>query len=82
MVKQNEDGICSMKKNKNYAIGRKIHSSVKEFNRQEMSTKNFIAKDSSVLRTLTRWAGYLENIFEKREDYIMQRAYHFKTIDN
>jgi len=52
-----------MKTKKKYVLGQKIPASVKVFNRQELMSKQFIAKHSSILRILTKWAGYLERIF-------------------
>ena len=49
-----------MKMKKTYALGQKIPSFVKVFNRQEIQNKQFSAKHSSILRIMTKWAGYLE----------------------
>ena len=49
-----------MKVKKQYALGHKIPTSVNPFNKQEMAGKIFSAKHSSILRILTKWAGYLE----------------------
>ena len=52
------------------------------FSRQEIASKQFSAKHSSILRILTKWAGYLQEIFDDPQDYVERRAYSFKTIDN
>jgi hypothetical protein len=49
-----------MKKDKNYALGHKIPATVKTFSKQELEYHEFTAKHSSILRILTKWAGYLE----------------------
>ena len=49
-----------MKTKNQYALGHKIPTSVTPFNRQELASKIFTAKHSSILRILTKWAGYLE----------------------
>lgn len=58
-----DEGIQSIKKDKKYLIGQKIPPSVKPFGREEMVLKQFRAKHSSIFRILTKWAGYLEEIF-------------------
>ena len=52
-----------MKGRKEYALGQKIPATIKPFNRQEISSKQFSAKHSSILRVLTKWASGLEEIF-------------------
>jgi len=47
-----------------------------------MAEKQFRAKHSSVLRILTKWAEYLEDIFENAEKNLMLRLYAFKDIHN
>jgi len=47
-----------------------------------MTEKQFRAKHSSVLRILTKWAEYLEDIFENAERNIRLRVYPFKDIHN
>ena len=71
-----------MKKKKNFGIGQKIPASVKTFSREEITNKQFTAKHSSILRILTKWAGYLENVFKNPENMIKQRLYPFKDIHN
>ena len=57
---QSEEGIELMKENRMFLLGQKIPASVKPFDKQEISNKQFTSKHASVLRTLTKWAGYLE----------------------
>ena len=52
-----------MKTKNKFALGQKIPASVKMFDRKEIETKQFKAKHSSILRILTKWAVYLEDIF-------------------
>jgi hypothetical protein len=56
-----------MKAEKQYALGPKIPSFVKPFSRQEIASKQFSARHSSMLRILTKWAEYLEEIFKAPE---------------
>lgn len=44
-------------------LGQKIPSYVKEFNKQELICQEFSSKHSSILRILTKWNEYLEDIF-------------------
>jgi hypothetical protein len=53
-----------MKKDRHFALGHKIPVTVKAFNKQELENKQFTAKHSSILRILTKWAGYLEEVFK------------------
>jgi len=53
-----------MKKRHDFAIGQKIPGSVKSFSKKDLMDKNFSAKNSAVLRMLTKWAENLENIFD------------------
>jgi hypothetical protein len=46
-------------KNHKFALGQKVPASVKPYSRQEIANKQFVAKHSSILRILTKWAGYL-----------------------
>ena len=71
-----------MKASKQFALGQKIPTSVRPFNRQEIANKQFTAKHSSVLRILTKWAGYLEDIFSNPEQFIKRRLYLFRDIHN
>jgi hypothetical protein len=71
-----------MKKNKPPALGQKIPAAVKAFSRQEIESGQFSAKHSSILRILTKWAGYLEDIFENAEEIIKKKPYPFKNIHN
>ena len=80
--KDAEESITKMRKEGKYALGQKLPASMKPFNRQEMETKEFSAKHSSVLRILTKWAEYLEEIFEEPEQYVKKRLYPFVTIHN
>lgn len=77
-----EEGISDMKGGKQYAIGQKIPSSVPIFNRQEVASRNFVAKHSSVLRILSKWSYYLEEIFKNPEITIKKRLYSFSNIHN
>lgn len=61
-------------------IGQKIPGYVKEFSKQEISSKDFTVKHSSVLRVMSKWAEYLENLFKNAENLFKQRAYPFKTV--
>lgn len=58
-----EKGKEDLKKEAKYSIGQKIPSYLKEFNRQEMGQQQFTVKHSSILRILTKWNLYLEDIF-------------------
>ena len=58
-LKKAEEGIAKLKTEKKYILGQKIPASVKPFSKQELVGKQFSAKHSSVLRILTKWAGYL-----------------------
>ena len=71
-----------MKKEKRYAIGQKIPNYVKPFDKQELREYNFTAKHSSVLRILTKWSEYLEDIFKNANKYIRSRLYPFNNISN
>ena len=65
-----------------FALGQKIPASVKSFTRQEISGKQFTAKHSSILRILTKWAGYQEYVLYNPEKFIRKRLYAFKNIHN
>ena len=52
-----------MNKKRPFALGQKIPASVKLFSREEIKNKQFMAKHSSILRVLTKWAENLEQIF-------------------
>ena len=80
--KDAEEGIIKMKSEGKHALGQKLPASMKPFSRQEMETKEFSAKHSSVLRILTKWAEYLEEIFEQPEQYAKKRLYPFVTVNN
>jgi transposase len=71
-----------MKALKHYALGPKIPSSVKPFSKQEIDTKQFSARHSSMLRILTKWAEYLEEIFKAPQQYVRRRLYSFRNIEN
>ena len=71
-----------MKKEGAYALGQKLPALMKTFNRQEMDAKEFSAKHSSVLRLLTKWAHYLEEVFQHPEKYVLKRLYPFASIHN
>jgi len=75
-------GIEDMKSKKKYAIGQKIPGHIKYFNRQDVENNNFTAKHSSILRILTKWIEYLEDIFQNAEKLVKQRVYKFKTVTN
>jgi len=45
-----------MKRRHDFAIGQKIPTSVRTFNKKDLMDKNFSAKHSAVLRILTKWA--------------------------
>jgi hypothetical protein len=45
--------------NYKFALGQKIPASVKPYSLQDIADKQFVAKHSSILRILTKWAGYL-----------------------
>ena len=47
-----------------------------------MEEKQFRAKNSSVLRILTKWAEYLEDFFVNVEKHILMRLYTFKDVEN
>ena len=61
-------------------IGQKIPSSVKPYNKLQIAAKEFAGKHSSLLRILTKWAEYLENILKKPEAFIQNRNYPLKNI--
>jgi hypothetical protein len=65
-----------------YGLGQKIPASLKPFTRQEITNKQFSAKHSSILRILTKWAGYLEDVFSNAEHFVKRRLYAFKNIHN
>jgi hypothetical protein len=67
---------------KAYAFGQKIPAAVRPFSKQEICNKQFTAKHSSILRILTKWADYLEEIFDNPEHFIRRRLYSFTTIRN
>ena len=46
-----------------------------------MDNNKFTAKHSSVLRIMTKWAEYLEELFKNAEKVYTHRTYPFKTID-
>jgi len=69
-----------MKTSKSYALGQKIPPSVKTFSKQDIVNQQFTAKHSSILRILTKWADYLEDIFTNPEQYVRRRLYSFKNI--
>jgi hypothetical protein len=79
---KSEEGIRAMKTKKQYALDQKIPASVKLFSLQEMISKQFSARHSSMLRILTKWAEYLEQIFKGPEQYVRRRIYPFRTIEN
>lgn len=60
----------------------KIPVFVKEFNQLEINKRQFSVKHSSVFRIMTKWAEYLNDIFEEPEFHIYQRSYPFKSTDN
>jgi len=45
-----------MRQKHDFAIDQKIPSSVKPFSKEDISETNFSAKNSAVLRILTKWA--------------------------
>ena len=47
-----------------------------------MANGKFTAKHSSILRILTKWSEYLEEIFDNPEKMVLKRAYPLKTVDN
>jgi hypothetical protein len=47
-----------------------------------MITSVFTAKHSSILRILTKWAEYLEDIFKRPKDLLYGRLYPFKNYEN
>jgi predicted secreted Zn-dependent protease len=53
---------------------------VHPFSKHEILNKQFSAKHSSVLRVMTKWAQYLEDIFKHAEKHVTQRLYPFKTV--
>jgi hypothetical protein len=53
-----------MKKRHDFAIGQKIPGGVQPFSKKDLMDRNFSAKNSAVLRILTKWAENLENIFD------------------
>jgi hypothetical protein len=66
LVKQMDQLWQSMKeemdftsKNYKFALGQKIPAEVKPYSHQDIANKQFVAKHSSILRILTKWAGYL-----------------------
>ena len=63
-------------------MGQKIPASVKTFSKQELASKQFSAKHSSILRILTKWAGNLEDIFKNPEHFVKQKNTYFKNIHN
>jgi hypothetical protein len=71
-----------MKSGRQYALGQKIPSSIKTFGKQEIAGKQFSARHSSMLRILTKWAEYLEEIFKIPEQYVKRRLYPFRNIYN
>ena len=60
--KKAEDSIPQFKRGNKFALGQKIPAFVKPFSKQEMISGEFSAKHSSVLRLLTKWAGYMEDL--------------------
>lgn len=75
-----EKKIEEMRKRHDFAIGQKIPSSVKPFSKKDIKDKNFSAKNSTVLRILTKWAENLEGIFDNPENTTLNRIYPFKTL--
>ena len=61
-------------------IGQKIPASVKPYSKYQINAKEFAGKHSSLLRILTKWADYLENILQKPESFIQNRNYPLKNI--
>jgi hypothetical protein len=80
--KGSEEGISDIKGERKFAIGQKIPSAVPIFNRQEVASRNFVAKHSSVLRVLSKWSYYLEETFKNPEIAIKKRLYPFNNIHN
>jgi hypothetical protein len=71
-----------MKALKLHAMSPKIPSSVKPFSKHEIDNKQFSARHSSMLRILTKWAEYLEEIFKAPQQYVRRRLYSFRNIHN
>jgi hypothetical protein len=71
-----------MKTKNEFALGHKIPAQVKAFSRQEIDSKQFTARHSSILRILTKWAESLEGIFKDPDNFVKGRAYSFKNIHN
>lgn len=71
-----------MKKKHDFSIGQKIPSGVRPFSQKDMIDKNFTAKNSAVLRILTKWAENLENIIDNPEAFTTNRSYPFKTLNH
>ena len=69
LIEQAETGVQKMDKAK-YATGQKIPAFVAPFNKFEIANKQFTAKHSSILRILTKWTEYLEEIFQKPEKVV------------
>ena len=79
---RSEEGIAEMIKAHPVLLGQKIPASVQPFSRQEIKEGQFRAKHSSVLRIMTKWAEYLEGIFEKPEKTVLKKIYAFKNVHN
>ena len=71
-----------MKRGKKYAIGQKIPSFVKPFSKQEVSNKEFTSSHSSILRILTKWAEYMEDILRSPRTLLESKLYAFKDFEN
>jgi hypothetical protein len=54
-----------MRRHHKYGIAQKIPNYVKPFSVSDIESNNFHVNNSSVLRIMTKWADYLEDIFEK-----------------
>lgn len=84
MLKHSQDLVRGLtaSTNEKQKIVPKIPVYVKEFSKLEMENNNFTAKHSSILRIMTKWTEYLEEIFKNAEKMFNYRTYPFKTIDN
>ena len=70
------------KRHVDYHISQKIHSKVRPFTRLELDNREFNCQNSSILRVLTKWAEYLEEVFKNPEESIKNRLYSFINIHN
>ena len=62
-------------------IGRKLSENVSQYSEEQIKGGNFKAKNTQVLRILTKWCHELEKYFEKINELVVEREEQFRMRD-